>query len=732
MKNQRRPHRIRLNFLQATVVILGLHLVGAPLGVSVSAAHAETFETQVEKSDRDAEELSATGQVNRKSTDLELTDDSGAQIVGIRFDKVKVPSGSYIQNAYIQFTADEADSIATSLNIYGELSRDAKKYSEDRYDISSRTKTGATVSWEPSPWPTVGARGTDQRTPNLAVLIQEVIDNPEWQKDKPIAFIIEGTGRRTAESRDGSKSNAPLLHIEYGDEPVEPPIESWTPLDIRFNGLAIGEDTANKRLLAPLPAGYDTFQDFTAAVNYQPLAGGYSLAFNSDAPFSSGSTYDFGAVEYGSQVEVQLYRDGQFVDDYLLVFTNLPVVELEATTIVDEPKSPGTFTLNAGTAALSVGKTAMGIEFRGSTSQVFPKKSLGLELVKDDDPSDEKNVPLLGMRSDGDWILDAVYRDTSFVRNIVGHDIYNSMRPYAFIDSNGEPEGQAAIRGTQVEVILNERYHGVYILSERVDRKLLGVEKISVPEDAAGNELWDQVDFSDPDNGSVIYKADANGATLYNLDTVSRDFEQEYPDADDIVYYAPLEALIQFLNTATDAEFIATIGDLVDIDSVVDFWLLTNVTSESDTLKKNYFLARSGAGKWFFVPWDKDASFDMWWTGRRVGTFNRWEPDKNNLIRRLIELPASGFNTLVKARYNALRTGIFSEAELAARFADYNAAVVPVTGNSINARTRNFVRWPESGGEGVNDTELGTVDYISDWIVGRMGFLDARIAAQAE
>ncbi|MGI9284397.1 MAG: CotH kinase family protein [Pseudomonadales bacterium] len=733
IKSNHSSSRQRLSFFPATIIVSGLHLLGVPIGLSASAADAvETFEKRVAKKEHDAEESSATGRVHRKSTDLELTDDNGAQIVGIRFEKVKVPRGSFIQNAYIQFAVDEPGSIATSLSIYGEYSKDAKKYSEDRFDISSRTKTSAVASWTPPTWPTVGAQGADQRTPNLASLVQEVIDHPEWKKDKPIAFIIEGAGRRTAESRDGSKNNAPLLHIEYGDEPVDPPLASWTPLDIRFNGLAIGEDTANKRLLVPLPAGYETFQNFTATIDYQPLADGYALAFNNDAPITSGSSYNFGAVEYGSQVEVQLYRNDQFVDDYTLVFTNLPVIELEAATIVDEPKSPGSFTLNAGTAELSVGKTAMGIEFRGATSQAFPKKSFGLELVEDDDPTDEKNIPLLGFRNDGDWILDAAYRDTSFVRNIVGHDIYNSMRPFAFVDGNGDSMGQAAIRGTQVEVILNERYHGVYILSERVDRKLLDVQKIDVPEDAQGNELWDQVDFSDPENGSVIYKADANGATLFNLDTVRIDFEQEYPDADDIVYYAPLEELIQYLNSASDAEFIATVGNLVDIDSVVDFWLLTNVTSDSDTLKKNYFLARSGAGKWFFVPWDKDASFDMWWTGRRVGTFNRWEPQKNNLIRRLIELPASGFNTRVKARYNELRGSIFSETALAARFANYNAGVVPVAGNSINARSRNFVRWPESGGEGVNDPELGTVDYISNWIIGRMGFLDVRIAAQPE
>ncbi|MGI9328784.1 MAG: CotH kinase family protein, partial [Pseudomonadales bacterium] len=275
-------------------------------------------------------------------------------------------------------------------------------------------------------------------------------------------------------------------------------------------------------------------------------------------------------------------------------------------------------------------------------------------------------------------------------------------------------------------------YHGVYILSERVDRKLLDLKKIDVPEDADGNDLWDQVDFTDPDNGSVLYKADGNSASLYFLETARIDFEQDYPDMDDIVYWEPLEALIDFVTNSSDEEFIANVGSIVDIDSVVDYWLLTNVTMNRDTLKKNYFLAKSGPGKWFFVPWDYDATFDMWWTGRIYGTTSWWDPAKNNLIRRLSELTATGFNTRVKARWSELRASLFSQVALTARFTAYHAATVPVPGQVENPRERNFIRWPESGGEGVNSPELGTVAYIDDWIGRRLAFLDQRIAGQPE
>ena len=49
------------------------------------------------------------------------------------------------------------------------------------------------------------------------------------------------------------------------------------------------------------------------------------------------------------------------------------------------------------------------------------------------------------MRKDGDWLMDPTYRDTSYFRNMVSMDLFNDMRPYAFIDENNLPRGQAAI-----------------------------------------------------------------------------------------------------------------------------------------------------------------------------------------------------------------------------------------------------------------------------------------------
>ena len=171
--------------------------------------------------DDDAEQLTSDGTMYVTSSDLELADNLGStgtptDIVGIRFVNVMVPQGETITNAYIQFQADETDSGKASLTIEGEAVDDAAQFTSAGYNITSRPRTSASVEWTPPEWTTVGERGPDQRTVNIAAVIQEIVDRPGWSSGQAMAFIISGTGTRTAESFEGDPAGAPELHIEYG------------------------------------------------------------------------------------------------------------------------------------------------------------------------------------------------------------------------------------------------------------------------------------------------------------------------------------------------------------------------------------------------------------------------------------------------------------------------------------------------------------------------------------
>ncbi|WP_158544439.1 PKD domain-containing protein [Blastococcus sp. TBT05-19] len=163
----------------------------------------------------DAEER-AGGAVGTTSGDLNLAlDGTRQQTIGIRFAGVAVPAGATILEAHVQFQADEADSGASSLTVAGQAADSATSFSTTAFDVSSRPRTSATVDWSPAPWPTLKERGVNQRTPDLAAVLQEIVDRPGWAEGNALALLVTGSGTRTAESFEGGAAKAPVLVLRY-------------------------------------------------------------------------------------------------------------------------------------------------------------------------------------------------------------------------------------------------------------------------------------------------------------------------------------------------------------------------------------------------------------------------------------------------------------------------------------------------------------------------------------
>ena len=185
------------------------------LSVTVTAGGASTVvEVRVAGSSDDAEE-SSSGSVSLTSSDLELVQTSSLQTVGMRFGGVAVPPGATIVDAYVQFQVDETDAGAVALTVAGQAADNAPTFTSGSGNVSSRPRTGATVGWSPPAWSTVGAAGAAQRTPNLAAVVQEIVGRSGWSGGNSLVLIITGSGKRVAESYNGSQSGAPLLHIAY-------------------------------------------------------------------------------------------------------------------------------------------------------------------------------------------------------------------------------------------------------------------------------------------------------------------------------------------------------------------------------------------------------------------------------------------------------------------------------------------------------------------------------------
>jgi hypothetical protein len=190
----------------------GQTATSAAVQVTVSNGQSgQVLEIPIGAAADDAEEL-ASGVVDLTSSDLELVSDGGKlQTVGLRFTGIPLARGATITNAYVQFQTDEISTGAANLTLQGQAADNAAAFTTATSNVSSRTRTAASVAWAPPEWTVIGATGADQRTPNLATVLQEIVDRSGWTSGNALALIITGTGRRTAEAFQTAPA---VLHIE--------------------------------------------------------------------------------------------------------------------------------------------------------------------------------------------------------------------------------------------------------------------------------------------------------------------------------------------------------------------------------------------------------------------------------------------------------------------------------------------------------------------------------------
>jgi hypothetical protein len=206
----------------------------------------------------DVEQLPG-GHVYLGSSDLELVDaDEGAgQVVGLRFPGLGVPQGAVIVDAWVQFVVDEVSVGPVSLTVRAEAGS-AGVFGSGSGDLSGRSLTAASVSWSPPDWGVVGASGVEQRTPDLSVLVQEVVDGGGWSESGALALVVSGSGQRIAEAFEGGAGVAPLFHIEYttgGPVPnVAPVVDAGPDVGVVVGGLVdVGVSVSDDGL--PVPPG---------------------------------------------------------------------------------------------------------------------------------------------------------------------------------------------------------------------------------------------------------------------------------------------------------------------------------------------------------------------------------------------------------------------------------------------------------------------------------------------
>lgn len=419
--------------------------------------------------------------------------------------------------------------------------------------------------------------------------------------------------------------------------------------------------------------------------------------------------------------------------------SNLPIVVINTNNgavIPDDPKIPAKLKIyNKGAGQRNYLTDVpqfdgnIGIEIRGSSSQMFPKKSYGFESW--DLLGNSIDVSFLGMPAESDWILNANYTDKSLVRNVMAYQVWQNL-------------GHYATRYQFVEVILNGQYEGIYIFSEKIkrDKNRVNISKISTTENSGDEVTGGYIFKIDKQTGSggsgwnssYLPSASSNGQKIF--------FQYEYPKDVDITTQQKnyLQGNVYDFETALKS---ATFADTLNgfrkyavENTFIDYFLVNELSKNVDGYRLSTFLNKerdSKGGKIRMGPvWDYDIAWHNanYCEGDVTSGWAYQFPCYDDYWQvpfwwsRLLEDPRYVNN--LACRWQNLRQNKLSDAW-------FDTYIDSISGQLMEAQVRNFTQWPILGNYvwpnpwPYASSYAGEVSSLKTWMHNRLSWLDANM-----
>ena len=330
-----------------------------------------------------------------------------------------------------------------------------------------------------------------------------------------------------------------------------------------------------------------------------------------------------------------LWMNAQILSD-----SNLPIVVIETDngmSIPDEPKIPASMKIiwhqdgsrnyltDINNPEFLNYNGRIGIERRGSSSQMLPKKPYGLTTLKDDDIT-PNNVSLLGMPKENDWVLNSLAFDETGLRDVLSYELSEQL-------------GQYAPRRVYCEVMINGDYKGLYVF----------LEKIKVDDNRVNIMKMDETSNAYPEvTGGYITKADKNengdpvawvmtgyGGSGWWWSTICTDFIHHYPKPENITMAQNdyiYDIFQQFASVAHqhNTDIVTGIPSVIDIPSFIDFMMIGEFSSNVDVYQYSTFFHKDRKGKLRAGPvWDYNLTFGHDEFGNR-SKYNVWQFDNDD------------------------------------------------------------------------------------------------------
>ncbi len=407
--------------------------------------------------------------------------------------------------------------------------------------------------------------------------------------------------------------------------------------------------------------------------------------------------------------------------------STLPIVVINTygKNIPDDPKitvnmgiiNNGEGLINHLTDSFNEYNGPVGIELRGNSSLLSPKKSYALETR--DTNGEDVAVSFFGFPAEADWTLIATPGDRTLLKNIFAYDLWQKM-------------GYYSVRTKFVEVVLNGSYQGVYVFTEKIkrDKNRVDIKKLE-PTDTSPTKITGGFIFkNDWDNNPQDKKFFSYESNQYKI------FILEYPKAEDITndqwnylksYFATFETTLKGSNYADPVN---GYKKYIYEDTFIDFFLMQEFGKNLDGFNASIFFHKEREDKIKIGPlWDMDGAFQSQPSSAccDLHLTSGWIFSGNHALAAMDHfwweklLTDCDYSQKLRARYQELRNTVWSDQTVLSNMDSLNNYL-----NADGAATRNFNKWQYTL-FGVAVNHASEVTNMKNWMIARLHWMDANL-----
>ena len=352
------------------------------------------------------------------------------------------------------------------------------------------------------------------------------------------------------------------------------------------------------------------------------------------------------------------------------------------------------------------------IETRGSSSQELPKKSYGFTTILEN--NDKNNVSLLNFPSENDWVLNALAFDPSMIRDYLSYTLGNMLGDYS-------------PRVKFVEVVVNNDYKGVYILTEKIkiDSDRVDLKKLKNDDNDAPNVTGGYIIKADKTTGG-----DFVAWALPNANGWQTDFLLHSPKSEDITnqqnnYIESVFTELALKAQNNNSSIFNGFPSIIDIPSFVDFMIMSEFTSNPDSYQFSTYFHKDKGGKLRAGPiWDYNLTFGndlfLWDFDRSL--HNVWQFDFENTGPKFWK---QLFNNSTFKCYFSKRWNELTVINKALSFSSIENLINETVTLLNESQKREQERW------NTVEDQLTNIDEMKSWIQNRLTWIKNNIGSSS-